>query len=162
MTVATFDFAAFSALYPELCVPVGKVDATIGPLLFSQAGLYLDNTDCSPVCDVTARTMLLYLVTAHLAAIGPGTAAAGSAAAQGLVGRITGASEGSVSVSLDYGTQSASAAYWLQSAYGAAYWQASAPYRLGRYVPPNRGPLGPPDDFQFRSLYGYGRARSGW
>ena len=158
MAVATFDLAAFNALYPELT----KVDATLGPLLFARAGLFLDNTGCSPVQDVTARTMLLYMVVAHLAASGPGTAAAGSAAAQGLVGRITGASEGSVSVSLDYGTQSASAAYWLQSPYGAAYWAAMAPYRLGVYVPPNRGPLGPPDDFQFRSLYGYGRARSGW
>ncbi len=157
MTVAVFDFATFNALYPEL----SKVTAPVGALLFSQAGLYLDNTDASPVQDVTARTLLLYMVTAHLASLSPGLAADGSAAAQGLVGRITNASEGSVSLALDYGTQSASAAYWLQSPYGAAFWQASAPYRMGRYVPPNRGPLAP-DDFQFRSLYGYGRARSGW
>lgn len=127
MTIAVFDWAAWSALYPRLVAQgVNEVYATA--LFNGPAGLFLNNTDASPIADVNTRTTLLYMITAHLAALeGPNS--------QGTVGRLASASEGSVSVSFDYGTQSASAAYWLQTPYGAQYWQASAPYRTMLYVP---------------------------
>ena len=107
-------------------------------MYFAEAGLYLDNTDASPVpynppSDVT-RLMLLNMITAHIAFLRkPG--------ASPLVGRVSNATEGSVSVATDVGQQSASAQFWLQSPYGFSYWQATASYRTARYVPGPRARL---------------------
>jgi len=124
MCVVTFDSAAFRIAYPKF--------ASLGdPLLnayFAQAGLYLDNTECSPVKCCTIRALLLNMLVAHLAALfGPG--------ASGLVGRVNSATEGSVSVSVDMPSGSPSSAWFMQTPYGAQYWQATAPYRTFRYVP---------------------------
>ena len=76
------------------------------------------------------------MITAHIAQLNSGTAAQ---AASPLVGRITNATQGSVSVATsgDMGEPaSGSAAWFQQTKYGAAYWQASMPYRKGgRYNP---------------------------
>lgn len=139
MTVAVFDWTAWAALYPEL-VAKGVTQPYATALFGGPAGLLLDNTDCSPVADVARRLVFLNMVVAHLAYLqGPGSS--------GLVGRVDQASEGSVSAHADYGTQSASAAYWLQSPYGALYWQATAPYRTMRYVPAPPSPATFPAGF---------------
>jgi recombinational DNA repair protein RecR len=99
---------------------------------FNESTLVLDNTDASMVQQIEQRTPLLWLLTAHLAALYSGVN--GQAPAQ-LVGRINNASEGSVSVATDYGTQPATAAYYLQTKYGAQYWQMTASIRAMQYVP---------------------------
>ena len=129
MAVAVFDYGQWSLLYPELVPAVSEARANA---LFAQAGLFLDNTDCSPVQDVPTRLLYLDMIVAHLAAIG---GALNGGTPTGIVGRISAATEGSVSVSADYGAVSGNAAYWLQTAYGAAYWQATAAYRTMQYVP---------------------------
>ncbi|ECG7363938.1 DUF4054 domain-containing protein, partial [Salmonella enterica subsp. enterica serovar Stanley] len=93
MGTVTFDWQAFSALYPEFSA-VGQVAAAA---LFGKAtALYLDNTDDSPVTDLNEREQLLFLLVAHQCALrGFGKSGDGQ---PGLVGRITSASEGSVSV----------------------------------------------------------------
>lgn len=141
MAVAVFDWATWSVLYPAL-VARGVTQAYATALFNGPAALLLNNTDCSPIVDIPTRTSLLYMVVAHLAFLeGPGSS--------GLVGRVSSASEGSVSVATDYGTQSASAAYWLQSPYGAQYWQASAPWRVFQYVAAPPSPAQLPAGFYF-------------
>lgn len=130
MAIAVFDVGAWRALYPEFTV--GAVSDVRAALLFAQAGLYLDNTDASPVQDVNRRLMLLNLLTAHLAALSGGLEADGKP--NGLVGRVTNATEGSVSVSVDAGAEAGSAGWYAQTAYGYQFWAATRSLRSARYV----------------------------
>jgi hypothetical protein len=134
MGVAVYNDADFKAAFPAFAAtPSGQLLAKFG-----LAGLYLDNTDCSPVRDVAARTQLLYMITAHLAQLDP------TIGKQETVGRISNAAEGSVSVATDYVTQSQSQAFWVQTQYGAMFWAATARFRSARYVPAPRRRLGVP------------------
>lgn len=135
MCVAVFSYNAWAARFPELA---GSVSEQLADLLFSEANLLLDNTDCSPVQDCGQRLVLLNLIVAHLAATSPG--AAGSS---GLVGRVSSATEGSVSVSTDYGAVRNSQAYWVQTGYGAQFWQMMARYRTMHYRPARPRNFGP-------------------
>lgn len=144
--VATFDWSTWELLYPEL-ISRGVTQPYATALFNGPAGLLLDNTECSRVQDLGQRGYMLGLIVAHIAWLsGPGSS--------GAVGRVSQASQGSVSASLDYGQVTQSEAYWVQSPYGALYWQATAAYRTGVYVPapptPYTGPLTP---------YGYGGGR---
>lgn len=127
MAVATFDWSVWSARYPEL---VAKgVTEPLATSLFAEAGLLLDNTDCSPIQDIALRTLLLNMITAHLAALSPVVAGG-----LGKVGRTSSASQGSVSLSLDYGVVSRQEAFWVQTAYGAQFWASTARYRRATWV----------------------------
>ncbi|ELY5940592.1 DUF4054 domain-containing protein [Cronobacter malonaticus] len=128
MAIVVFDIEAFRERYPEF----NSVSDALLNAYFVEATVYLDNTDCSPVTDAAVRSVYLNMLVAHLAAINSGT---GGQSASGLVGRVTSASEGSVSVSVDAGPSSASSWWYLQTPYGAAYWQATAQYRTFRYLP---------------------------
>jgi hypothetical protein len=129
LTVATFDYALWAARYPELATSVNPMLANE---YFAEAGGYLDNTDNSPVADPTTRLRLLNMLVAHIAAL---NAPLNGQASTAGVGRVSQASEGSVSVTLDMGTTSANAAWFQQTKYGAAFWQATASLRTMRYVP---------------------------
>lgn len=144
MAVAVFNYAQWAARYPELA---GSVDAGLAAIYFTEATLYLDNTDCSPVTDVATRLALLNMIVAHIAKL---NATINGAAPSGLVGRISSATQGSVSVSVDGGTGSEAGAWFQQTTYGAAFWRATAPYRTMQYVAapqpnmePFYGPWGP-------------------
>jgi len=128
MAVVSFDYAAWLARFPEFSA-VPEPTATD---YFDEAGLYVNNTDGSYVTDLGVRRRLLFLVTAHLAALYSGV---GGQPASPLVGRVTNATEGSVSVGVDAGPVTASQAWWMQTKYGAAFWQASLRFRTMRYVP---------------------------
>ena len=130
MAVAVFNYAAWSARYREF---TGAVGASLAALYFAEAGLYLDNTDGSIVGDVGVRLMLLNMLTAHIAALAGGLEPGG--APSGLVGRVSSASEGSVSVSAETGLLPGTAVWFQQTTYGLTYWQASKPYRSARYIP---------------------------
>lgn len=145
MAVVVFDPAAFVMRYQEF-------ECQLPELLqayFDEATIYLDNSEASLVVDVNVRRTLLWMLTAHIAAINGGV---NGQAASPLVGRISNATEGSVSVQADMGQVPGSAAWFLQTKYGAAFWQASAPFRTMRYVP------GQSVELSYRSRYG----RSGW
>lgn len=126
MAVASFDFSGWQFRYPELvpCVPEGMATA-----YFAEAGLYLDNTDCSPVQDVTTRALILGMITAHIAKL---NAPVNDGEQQQLVGRISNASEGSVSVATAM-TVPGSAEWFAQTQPGLAAWQALARFRTFRY-----------------------------
>lgn len=136
MAIVTFDPAAFKVAYPEFA---GATDARC-QAQFDIAQYTLDNTDNSPVMDVHFRSTLFNLIVAHLLLL-LGTAP--TVRPDGTVdntppGRISSATEGTVSVSSEYnaGTQaSASMAYWTQTKYGAQFWAATARFRSFRYAP---------------------------
>lgn len=140
MGVVTFDITAFRELYPEFAV---ASDTLLNALFIQASTLYLDNTDTSLVQDLNERQQLLFLLVAHLCTLrGFGTGQTGGQGG-GLVGRITSASEGSVSVSVDNSGSNDASWWYLQTPYGASYWQATAPYRTLRYYPgasPSRYP----------------------
>jgi hypothetical protein len=129
MAVVTFSAAAFKARYAEF----SEVSDPALEGFFADAGLYLSNSDASPVQDVTRRTSLLWMLTAHLAYLG------GALSADGMprpVGRVSQASEGSVSASFDdVAATPGSGAWFRQTQYGAAFWQATSSLRGFRYVP---------------------------
>jgi len=128
MAVVVFDPAAFKQRYPEF-------DSLADALLedyFVEATIYLDNTDRSLVVDVQIRRRLLWMLTAHIAAINSGANGEG---ASGLVGRISSASEGSVSVGVEGAPMTDANAWYMQTPYGAQYWQATSAYRRMRYFP---------------------------
>ncbi|MHB8283956.1 MAG: DUF4054 domain-containing protein [Caulobacteraceae bacterium] len=141
MTIAAFSYSAWSLRFPELAATVSE---PLADQYFLEAGLLCDNTDQSPVVDIPTRLVLLNLLVAHIAALnGPGSSP--------LVGRISNATEGSVSVGTAY-TASDGAAYFTQTKYGAQFWQLTAPYRTMHYVPGRQPYLGVP----------YGMARPSW
>lgn len=143
MTVVPFNYAVWSARYPEFAT----VSEPVADEYFAEACLYLDNTDASLVpanpATFQPRSMLLNMLTAHVAALNSGI---NGEDASPLVGRINSASEGSVSVQAEM-TGPAAAAWFFQTKYGAAYWQATAQYRTAVY----RAPPG-----AYRSLRGRG------
>ncbi len=111
MSSVLFVKSDFIATYPEF-------SALTDPQLnsyFAQAQIHVNNTDTSVITDLAERTIILYLVTAHIAALFSGTSS--------LVGRVSSATEGSVSVSADFGAVTASQAWWIQTRYGAQAWQ---------------------------------------
>lgn len=129
MTAVVFDPTAFKARYPEF--------ATVAnPSLqacFDEAGMYLSNGDNSRVQNLARRATLLNMLTAHVAYIG------GLLSADGMprpVGRVSQASEGSVSVAFEgVPLTPGSGAWFAQTQYGAAFWQATSSLRGMRYIP---------------------------
>lgn len=127
MATTTFDLAGFRIRYPEFAT---VSDAQL-QACFNEATLYLDPTDYSAVQDPTRRSLLLNMLTAHIAALSYGT---NGVAPSGLVGRVTSATEGSVSVGVDSAGFGAGSAWYALTSYGLNYWQGILPYRQGRYV----------------------------
>lgn len=127
MTVAVFDPVAFKVRYPQF-VAVGS------PLLtacFADAGLYLSNTDASPVQDIARRTSYLWMLTAHIAYLDGALSPDGSPPP---VGRLSSATEGSVSISAEYLPATPGSGAWFnQTTWGAMFWQATASLRGFRY-----------------------------
>lgn len=125
--VVEFDVAQFRESYPNLA----STDAQLEDY-FAIAETFLLNTECSVVKDLSTRRRMLYLLTAHIATLN-----SNAENGQPIVGRVSSATEGSVSVSIDYGTMGNNERWYLQTPYGAMYWQMtkrfrSALYRLGK------------------------------
>ena len=129
MSVVVFDIDTFRAMFPEF----SNVSDALLPYLFDQATDYLDNSNYSQVTDVTKRERLLYLLMAHLAYLRYGDNKGNGAS--GLVGRISSATEGSVSVSTDLGSVEFRNAWYTQSQYGMEFWQATKIYRMAKFYP---------------------------
>lgn len=136
MSTVILDVTVFRAMYPEFS---SLSDLEIENL-FMLAQVLLENNDCSVVVNEEKRKVLLYLLTAHLAFLGvgisPTSPGAGSSpgAKSSIVGRISSATEGSVTIGLDLASNIPfRAAYFAQSKYGLLFWQMMAPYRTGLY-----------------------------
>lgn len=144
--VVQFLASEFTALYPEFNgftpTPIIMQNA------FNDATLLLDNTCGSAVQDANVRMSLLYTLTAHVMLLDRGTndGAGNVTPPQSTVGRIDSAQQGSVSGSFAYNNDvTQSEAYFIQTKYGAKFWQQTVSYRTGGvYVgAPSFGPNGP-------------------
>jgi len=126
--IVTFDYANWAALFPQFSnLTEQQVETVILPL----AEQYCRNDGGGPVCDPNVQTQLINLMVAHVSQLLFGSM---TQPLSPLVGRISTASEGSVSVGVEFPT-TPSSAWYLQTQYGAMYWQLVLPFRLGRYVP---------------------------
>jgi hypothetical protein len=126
----TFDYASWAALFPQFSPALTQQQVTT--LILPLAQQYNRNDGGGPVCTAALQTQLLNLMVAHVAELlfGPD----GSGKPAGLVGRITDATEGSVSVGAEFPT-TANNAWLLQTQFGAMWWQLTAAFRTMRYVP---------------------------
>jgi hypothetical protein len=120
--VVVFDPNKFREIYPNFS---SFTDAQLQNF-FYEAEMLFNNTDKSCIKDLNRREALLFMIVAHLAQLQSQINDGNS-----MVGRIASATEGSVSVSTDYGTVGNSERWWLQTPYGAKYWQFTAQYRTG-------------------------------
>ena len=128
--IAVFNPATFVGRYPEFGAAYSANPALFASM-FSEAGLYLNNTDCSVVQDVTLRSVLLNMVTAHIAFLSGLLTADGQPRP---VGRVSAANEGAVGATFDFTPATpGSGAWFAQSQYGAAFWQATTCYRGMKY-----------------------------
>lgn len=125
MAVVVFDPAAFKVAYPAFAsVPDEQLQN-----YFDLATMYLSNTDCSIVQDINKRQTLLWLLTAHIAFL---SGALNPTGVPGLVGRVSSATEGSVSVSTEFPV-SPNGAWFMQTQWGAMFWQATLKLRSFNY-----------------------------
>lgn len=134
--IVEFDAGEFLAMFPEFTGINTASSATL-PANFARATLQLNNTCGSIVMDANARLSLLYILTAHITFLFNGTndGEGNVTPPPGVVGRIANATEGSVSVGADFPVTPGNAqAYYIQTKYGAEYWQATAQYRTMRYA----------------------------
>lgn len=119
-TVA-FDYQGWIARFPEF---QGIAPATVAAYAAEASALF----SLSRESNAARRAMLNNLLVAHLAALyGPQSS--------DVVGRVSGVTQGSVSVQTDYQVPG-SAAWFAQTKYGAQFWQASANLRSFLYIAP--------------------------
>lgn len=158
MGVVQFSYAAWLAVYPEFTHPGGPIPVSQPQAenFFAQATMLHANDGSGPVCGPAQQLALLNAVTAHLAAIF--APAQGQPAASDLVGRISNASEGTVSVAIQNDYPSGTAQYWQQTKYGSFYWEATKTFRRASYLPNPRSGVQP-----YYPGYGFGNGEgSGW
>ena len=131
----TFDANAFLALFPQFA---GLTSNQITTLVLPIAELYCRNDGGGPVSSAATQTSLLNLAVAHIATLmfPPASSPAGQ---NPPVGRVASASQGSVSVSLDF-PQNPNDAWFNQTPFGAAFRAATSVYRTMRYI---RAPVHP-------------------
>lgn len=130
MAVAVFNLGDFLTRYPQFT----NVSPNKLTTYFADAGiLYLNNTDRSHVQNVAKRTLLLYMLTAHLSDINGDLTADGQPKP---VGRVSQAAEGTVSASFEGVPPTPGTGAWFQQTQaGAAFWQATSALRGFRYFP---------------------------
>lgn len=122
----TWDYTWWQARYAHLAEWTGP---GVAQGYFELAQGYLDNGPRSPVVDTERRQVLFGLLVAHMAKL---LSPINGEPASPLVGRITNATEGSVSVGVDMPT-APGAEWYNQTAYGAMFWAMTARFRMARY-----------------------------
>src|SRR4051812_12720863 len=117
--IVTFDPAAWRARYPEF-VNISDLAATA---YFGEATLYHANDGSGPVAVSTVQLSLLNMLTAHIAWLNAPRDGSGNPSSNGaqpapsLVGRISSASEGSVSVQTENKQPEGSVQWYQQTKY---------------------------------------------
>lgn len=131
-----FSYANFISTYPQFA-SLSEPQVVQGALPVAE--LYCRNDGGGPVTTAQTQTTLLNLMVAHICQLMYGANGQPSA---GIVGRISNATEGSVSVAAEY-PMTPNNAWFMQTPFGAAFWTATAAYRTMRYVPGPRRNLNP-------------------
>src|SRR5438309_2122350 len=109
---AIFDFPAWIARYPEFAE---DVDAPLAQAFFAEASIYHRNDGGGPVQDPISQLALLNMMTSHIAQL---YQVENGAAVNELVGRITNASQGSVTVAADADLGNGISQWLAQTKYG--------------------------------------------
>jgi len=130
----TFNYTAWVTRYPEFA----SVPGNLAQLYFNEATLYCENC-LRVVTSVTALTQFLNMLTAHIAALNSPTTPSGASPGTP-PGRISSATEGSVTSQFEMDYPPGSAQWFNQTKYGAAFWQAAKAYRLFQFRPYCPGP----------------------
>ena len=125
--VVEFNVNKFRSLYPTLKSTGDQLN-----WYFVESTMLLNNTSKSCVKSLAEREVLLFLLVAHFAVLQQRVEGDNEA-----VGRISSASEGSVSVSLDNGQTTLSDKWYQQTPYGSKYWALTAKYRSFLYIATN-------------------------
>jgi len=127
--VVTLDPAVFVAQFPEFAyLTVPQITG-----YFTIATTMHRNDGGGPIATAAVQSQALYFLTAHIAKLFAATSA--GQPAPGLVGRVSDATEGSVSVSAAFPEGTPTMAWFVQTSYGAFYWQLTSVYRTMRYIP---------------------------
>ena len=142
------DYTGFTTRYPQFGVSGSQpVSSDLYTLYFSEAGLYQNNEGGGPINNSTRALQLMQMLVAHIAFLNTAPGTGGDASP--LVGRVSNATEGSVTVGTTNEYPPGSAQWFQQTKFGAAWWQATAQYRTMRYrpgpvmgVPANQGRFG--------------------
>lgn len=136
--IVQFDWNRFSAAYPE----IAGIGESLATEYFGIATQIQRNDGGGPITDPVRQLSLLNMLVAHVAQLFAPRDANDNPAATGnpppsVVGQVTSASEGSVSVGTQAmkGYETAQAAWLAQTRYGAMYWAATASFRTMRYRP---------------------------
>lgn len=132
----TFNYNGWKARYPEFA----DVSSDAATAYFNEATIYCRNS-LGPVSTVALLSTYLNMITAHIAWLYSPRDASGNPSSTGtqpapaLVGRVSSATQGSVTVAVEMPTQPAAAAWFQQTKYGASFWEATKQYRTMRYLP---------------------------
>jgi Protein of unknown function (DUF4054) len=132
--IVQFNYAQWIARYPEF----KQVSQATAQEYFGEATLYLRNDGTGPVRDAPTQSRLLNMLTAHIAALN--APSADGEAAPPLVGRISNATEGSVSVQTQNDYPPGTVQWFQQTRYGSAFWAATVAYRSSYYLA-NKKPI---------------------
>lgn len=122
----SFDYDLWAKMFPQVAMNTNKYQ--IENLVLPLASQYCPIDGTSPCCIASTLSQAINLMVAHISQLFFGI---NGAAPSGAVGRVADASEGSVSVTLDYGATNSSSAWFVQTPWGAAYWQLMLPFRSG-------------------------------
>lgn len=143
MAIVVFVPVDFKAAYPEFAA---ISDARCTTMFTMAAQAILDNTDNAPVMDLDYRTQLFWLLVAHLLTL----FAVGADGSERPVGRVSNATEGTVSVGFDFELPpgSAMAPWFNQTKYGALYWMMTAQFRSMKYFVAGDSGLGDARNFR--------------
>lgn len=125
--VVEFNVNKFRSLYPTLKSTDDQLN-----WYFVESTMLLNNTSKSCVKNLTEREVLLFLLVAHFSILQQRIEGDNE-----VVGRISSASQGSVSVSLDNGQTTLSDKWYQQTPYGSKYWALTAKYRSFLYIATN-------------------------
>lgn len=137
----TFNYANWAATFPQFAA---LNEQQVTGLILPIAEIYCRNDGGGPVSKAETQTVLLNLMVAHVAQLmfGPNGTGISGTGGSGIVGRVSSATEGSVSVSAEFPT-TPNNAWFLQTEFGAMFWQAASAYRTMRYIPGPRRNMNP-------------------
>lgn len=120
-TIVEFDYEEFISLYPDLST---FTEAQLNNFFNIATGI-LTNRVGVVVCNYAKLKTMLYLLTAHIAFL--------SKQGAGVVGIMSSATEGSVSVGYALPSGIGKPYFW-QTQYGQLFWQMVSSYLTGRYI----------------------------
>lgn len=132
--VFVFNPVLFKQIYPQF----QTLSDDLLEYFFEKAETTLLDNSESACIPLKERKILFYLLVAHMAQLQERINEGNSS----LVGSLSSASEGSVSIGVNSLTSSSAIGAWLnQTPYGSEYWVLTARYRTGLYVIENHAML---------------------